>query len=197
MIVVIDNYDSFVYNLARYITLAGHECRVVRNDAIDITGLRALNPEALVVSPGPCAPQQAGISIEAIKQFGPQIPVLGVCLGHQCIGEAYGGRTVQSAKPMHGKASRIAHDGSALFTNMPSPMKAGRYHSLLAELPLNAPLEITARCEDDHIMAMQHKTYPVYGVQFHPESVLTENGMQLIENFSQIVKNHQQMRVAA
>lgn len=186
MILLIDNYDSFVHNLARHIALTGHETRVVRNDAVTIAEIGGLDPEAIVISPGPCTPAQAGISNDAIRIFGPSIPILGVCLGHQCIGEVYGGRTIRADEPMHGQASAIAHDGSGVFAGLPSPLQGGRYHSLMTDLPPSAPLRVTARAEDGIVMALQHAVYPVYGVQFHPESILTQHGLALLQNFTDI-----------
>ena len=189
MILVIDNYDSFVYNLARYVARLGRKYMVKRNDMISIEEIEALKPEAIIISPGPCAPKQAGISLDVIKHFGSTTPILGVCLGHQAIGEVYGGETIRADKPIHGKSSMITHDNSALFKGLPSPLQVGRYHSLTVSLPEqsdNTPLTITARCESDNIMAMNHKTHPVYGVQFHPESVLTPEGPDIIQNFLRI-----------
>tara|TARA_R110002072_G_scaffold122880_2_gene257833 strand:- start:493 stop:1083 length:591 start_codon:yes stop_codon:yes gene_type:complete len=183
MILVIDNYDSFVYNLTRYIVRLGRDCVVKRNDKITINDIKALSPEAIIISPGPCAPKDAGISIEVIKEFGATTPILGVCLGHQAIAEAYGGRIIRSQKPTHGKASMMTHDKSALFAELPNPLQVGRYHSLVADIPTDGPIKITARCEINEIMALQHAKHPVYGVQFHPESILTPNGSDLIKNF--------------
>lgn len=196
MIVVLDNYDSFVHNLARYVGLAGHECAVFRNDECSVEDIIAMNPEAIVLSPGPKAPQDSGISLELIKTLAPNVPMLGVCLGHQCIGEAFGGRTVQT-EPMHGRASTITHDGKGLFAGIPSPMQGGRYHSLTSVLDNEEQLQISARCADGHVMAMRHRVHPTYGVQFHPESILTEHGMTLIRNFSVIVKCWRRMQKAA
>ncbi len=196
MILVIDNYDSFVHNIARYFECAGKECVIVRNDAISIDNALCMNPEALVISPGPCTPKEAGISIELIKNLGSYIPVLGICLGHQAIGEAYGAKTIQT-EPMHGKASRIAHNGEGIFSRLPKSIHVGRYHSLITELQPGSPLSVTARSEDGAIMAMQHKTHPVYGLQFHPESVLTEHGMDMIENFTAIVNAWQKTQTRA
>ncbi len=193
MILIVDNYDSFTHNLARYIELAGENTRIIRNDAISVTDIKAINPKAIILSPGPCTPKEAGISLELIKTYAPIIPMLGVCLGHQCIGEAFGGRTVHAPNPMHGRASVITHDGTGLFQNMPSPLQVGRYHSLITQ---NPNLIITAQTENGTIMAMQHKNYPTYGVQFHPESILTEHGLQLIENFI-AVANTAQKDIAA
>ncbi len=198
MYLVIDNYDSFVHNLARYFELAGVDTRVVRNDEITIEGIKALKPEALILSPGPCAPNSAGICIKAVKELGAKLPVLGVCLGHQAIGEAYGAKTTRADPPVHGKASTIAHDGSGLFNGLPSPMDVGRYHSLHIELPEDSPLQITARTKDGEIMAIRHTLHPVYGVQFHPESVLTSHGQELVNNFVQIVSAlHKNRKTAA
>ncbi len=183
MILVIDNYDSFVYNLARYIERLGGRYEVHRNDALTIDDIRAKRPEAIIISPGPCTPKEAGISTEIIKQLGNEIPVLGVCLGHQAIGEAYGGKTTKAKKPVHGKSVMIEHDGTALFQDVPSPLKIGRYHSLIAELPEDTDLLVAARTAEGEIMAMQHKTHPVFGVQFHPESVLTPAGVDVLYNF--------------
>jgi anthranilate synthase/aminodeoxychorismate synthase-like glutamine amidotransferase len=190
MILVIDNYDSFVYNIARYFECAGEVCAVVRNDAVTVEQARSMNPLAIVISPGPCTPKEAGVSIEIIQKLGPFIPVLGICLGHQAIGEGYGGRTVRAA-PMHGKASAITHDGGGLFEGLPGTFNIGRYHSLVTELPDPSPLRVTARAEDGAIMAMRHIHHPVYGVQFHPESVLTEHGMEMIRNFVVIARAFQ------
>ncbi|MCB1533051.1 MAG: aminodeoxychorismate/anthranilate synthase component II [Alphaproteobacteria bacterium] len=188
MILVIDNYDSFVHNLARYFTLAGHECEIVRNDALSLEDIEDLAPEAIVLSPGPCTPAEAGICVDAVKRFGPRTPILGVCLGHQAIGEAYGGETIHAHTPLHGKAESIRHNAAGLFHELPNPMEVGRYHSLVTHIEVDSPLLVTAQTEDGTIMAMEHKRAPVYGVQFHPESVLTTHGQALIGNFSAIVK---------
>ena len=190
MIIVIDNYDSFVQNLARYIRLCNEETRIIRNDEMSITDIAALAPDAIVISPGPCAPQDAGICIELIKQLGDTLPILGICLGHQAINEAYGGATMRG-EPTHGRASAITHNGEGVFAALPSPMQGGRYHSLITDIPNNSPLGVIARDENDTVMAIQHKTTPVYGVQFHPESILTENGLALIQNFVTIAKDFQ------
>jgi anthranilate synthase component 2/para-aminobenzoate synthetase component 2 len=187
MILVIDNYDSFVYNVARYFECAGERCTVLRNDAVTMEQARAMNPLAVVISPGPCTPKEAGVSVEIIQKLGPFIPMLGICLGHQAIGEAYGAETVLGA-PMHGKASAITHDGDGIFTGLQSVINVGRYHSLVTSLPAEAPLKIAARSDDGAIMAMQHVRYPVYGVQFHPESVLTDYGAEMIQNFVEIAR---------
>jgi anthranilate synthase component II len=190
MLLVIDNYDSFTYNLVQYLGELGAEVVVHRNDAITVEQISALAPTAMVLSPGPCAPAQAGITVEAIRALGNRIPTLGVCLGHQAIGEAYGGRVVRAARAVHGKTSRIAHDGSELFAGLPSPLEVGRYHSLVVErASLPAGLQVVATAVDDpmEIHALRHETHPVWGVQFHPESVLTQNGKQLLRNFLNLV----------
>ena len=184
MILLLDNYDSFVYNLARYVRELGEHPVVVRNDRISLAEIRALAPTHIIVSPGPCSPTEAGISVSAIREFGATIPILGVCLGHQAIGTAYGAEIVRARNPMHGKTSRIHHDGSDLFTGVPSPFTATRYHSLvIAPDSLPPSLRVTATSEDGEIMAVAHRTDPVVGVQFHPESALTENGYWLIDHF--------------
>jgi anthranilate synthase component 2 len=184
MILLIDNYDSFVYNLARYVRELGQTPLVRRHDAITAEEILALAPSHIIISPGPCSPSEAGVSTEVVRRVGPTIPILGVCLGHQCIGAAYGGEIVRAGRPMHGKTSRIHHEGTGLFTGLPSPFRATRYHSLVIA-PASVPpeLEITATSEDGEIMAVQHARFPVYGVQFHPESVLTEHGYRLIDHF--------------
>lgn len=183
MIVVIDNYDSFVNNLARYFRLAGQETQLIRNDEMSVAEVLELNPSAIVISPGPKAPIDAGISMELIKTAYQTIPILGVCLGHQCIGEVFGGRVERAKRPLHGVASSIRHDGEGIFKAVPNPMKVGRYHSLIVNLPDQSILKVTATSEEGEIMAIQHNEYPTFGVQFHPESVLTEHGMNLINNF--------------
>lgn len=184
MIVIIDNYDSFTYNLVQYLGEMEDDVRVFRNDAIDIDGIRALHPDHLVVSPGPCTPQEAGISIEVIRELGPHIPTLGVCLGHQSIGAAFGGEIVRAEKVMHGKISTIHHFGNAFFEGIESPFEATRYHSLIIRRETcPEDLEITAETDDKTIMAVAHKTYPIWGVQFHPESILTKTGKRMLRNF--------------
>ncbi len=183
-VVMIDNYDSFTYNLAQYLGELGARVTVLRNDLTSVDELEALRPDALVVSPGPCDPDRAGISMEAIERLGPRVPTLGVCLGHQCVGQVYGGRIVRAPAVMHGKASRIAHDGQGLFAGLPSPLSVIRYHSLtIAPESLPGSLEVTATTEDGTIMAVRHRALPVWGVQFHPESILTEGGKTLLGNF--------------
>lgn len=183
-VLVIDNYDSFVHNLARYFRELGRETKVVRNDAVTPDAIAALAPSHLVISPGPCTPNEAGVSLAAIRRFSGDLPILGVCLGHQCIGQAFGGRVVRAARPMHGKTSRVAHDGHGLFAGLPNPLTVTRYHSLIvAREALPDCLEITAESESGEIMGLSHKTLPVMGVQFHPEAVLTEAGHALLANF--------------
>ena len=184
MILLIDNYDSFVYNLARYVTELGETAVVRRHDAMGVGEIAALAPSHIIISPGPCSPAEAGISTEVVRRLGPTTPILGVCLGHQCIGAAYGGEIVRAGRPMHGKTSLIQHDGTGLFTGLPSPFRATRYHSLvIAPASLPPSLEVTATAEDGEIMAVRHREYPVYGVQFHPESVLTEHGYRMLDHF--------------
>jgi anthranilate synthase/aminodeoxychorismate synthase-like glutamine amidotransferase len=190
MILVIDNYDSFTYNLVQYLGELGADLVVRRNDAVTVDEIREMAPAALVLSPGPCAPAQAGVTVEAIRAFGATTPTLGVCLGHQAIGEAYGGRVVRAARAVHGKTSRIAHEGSDLFEGLPSPLEVGRYHSLVVERDsLPASLKVVATSVEDpsEIHALRHVDHPVWGVQFHPESVLTQYGKQLLKNFLQHV----------
>lgn len=189
MILIIDNYDSFVYTLARYVKRLGHEYVVARNDKISLEKIQKLKPKAIILSPGPCTPKEAGICIELIKELGLHIPILGVCLGHQAIAEAYGGLTIRASKPVHGKASMIDHNGSELFLNIPTPFEAGRYHSLIATIERTSGLTITALGPEDEIMAFQHTAHPVYGVQFHPESILTPHGPTIIENFIRCAKD--------
>lgn len=183
MILLIDNYDSFVYNLARYVGMLGRDKRVVRNDAITVNEIAANPPDAIILSPGPMTPHESGISMDIIRHLGNRIPILGVCLGHQCIGEIYGGRTMRAPSPVHGKTSLVQHHGEGLFAGLPNPIEAARYHSLISHIPANTDLIITAQTEDLLPMAFQHNTYPVYGVQFHPESVLTSHGLDLMRNF--------------
>lgn len=184
MILIIDNYDSFVYNLARYVKEIGYECQVQRNDALTLSDIRELAPTHIIISPGPCTPQKAGISIDVVRNFGPYIPILGVCLGHQSIGEAYGGKTVPAREPMHGKIRPVLHKSTGIFTQLPNPLNVTRYHSLVID-PVTLPeqLVITATSELGEIMGVAHKVYPVIGVQFHPEAVLTEAGHIMLQNF--------------
>lgn len=183
MILLIDNYDSFVHNLARYFRELGESTLVRRNDEITLDEMRSLSPSHIVVSPGPRTPNEAGVSNEVIRTFGPRIPTLGVCLGHQCLAAALGGRVVRG-RPMHGKTSLVEHDGSGIFASIPSPFPAARYHSLVVDREdLPVELAIVATSADGEIMALRHRTWPAWGVQFHPESVLTENGYSLLRNF--------------
>ncbi|MDD5060144.1 MAG: aminodeoxychorismate/anthranilate synthase component II [Candidatus Omnitrophica bacterium] len=184
MILIIDNYDSFTYNLFQYLSELGQKVLVFRNDAINLKDIERLNPSKIVISPGPGRPEDAGISCEAIGNFSGKIPILGVCLGHQAIGYYYGGKIVQAKKLMHGKTSKIYHNRKEIFKNIPNPFLATRYHSLLVDsksLPLC--LEVTAYTKEKEIMGLRHKEYPVWGVQFHPESILTKSGKQILDNF--------------
>jgi anthranilate synthase/aminodeoxychorismate synthase-like glutamine amidotransferase len=184
MLLVIDNYDSFTYNLVQYLGELGQAVRVVRNDEIAAKDIGALAPSHIVISPGPCTPNEAGISLETIALWAGKIPIFGVCLGHQSIGQAFGGKIVRAARVMHGKTSKIFHDEKGVFTGLPNPFEATRYHSLLIERA-SVPdcLEVTAKTWDEEIMAVRHKTLPVEGVQFHPESFLTTSGKDLLRNF--------------
>jgi len=184
MLVVIDNYDSFTYNLVQYFEVLGKKVTVFRNDQIKIKELEDLKPDYLVISPGPCTPEKAGISIEAIRYFAGKIPILGVCLGHQSIAAAFGGRIIQAKHIMHGKTSNIFHDEKTIYKGLKNPFIATRYHSLAVERQsLPSCLEVSAISEDDEIMGIRHKEYTIEGVQFHPESILTEDGLKLLENF--------------
>jgi anthranilate synthase/aminodeoxychorismate synthase-like glutamine amidotransferase len=184
MLLVIDNYDSFTYNLVQYLGEMGQDVRVVRNDELPAGEIAGLAPSHIVISPGPCTPNEAGISLEVIKTYAGKIPILGVCLGHQAIGQAFGGKVVRAARVMHGKTSQISHDGKGLFTGLPNPFQATRYHSLLIErASVPAVLDVTAETAEKEIMAVRHKTLPVEGVQFHPESFLTTSGKDLLRNF--------------
>ncbi|MCE2902670.1 MAG: anthranilate synthase component II [Gemmatimonas sp.] len=186
MLLVIDNYDSFTYNLVQYFGELGETLEVHRNDALSVEQVGAMAPDAIVISPGPCSPREAGISVEVIRRYGASIPLLGVCLGHQAIGEAYGGVVTRASRVMHGKVSRVEHDGTGLFAGIPSPFGVMRYHSLVVErATLPAVLCVTAVAVDDHeeVHALRHREHPVWGVQFHPESILTEHGRTLLVNF--------------
>jgi anthranilate synthase component 2 len=186
MILVIDNYDSFTFNLVQYLGELGAEPTVRRNDEIGVEDIGTLAPTAIVISPGPCTPSQAGITVPLVRRWGASIPILGVCLGHQAIGEAYGGRVVRAAKVMHGKTSLVRHDGSELFAGLPNPMQVMRYHSLIVEASsLPNDLSILARAENDadEIHAVRHRKHRVWGVQFHPESIMTPDGKALLKNF--------------
>jgi anthranilate synthase/aminodeoxychorismate synthase-like glutamine amidotransferase len=184
MVLLIDNYDSFVYNLARYLTEMSCATRVVRNDAVTVEQVRAMGPRAVVISPGPCTPREAGVSVEAVRELSAAVPMLGVCLGHQAIAAALGGRVVRAPEPVHGRTSLVRHDGRGIFEGLPNPLRATRYHSLVvAEQGLPDGLIVTARTSDGIPMALAHRTRPLWGVQFHPESVLTESGHRLLWNF--------------
>jgi anthranilate synthase component 2 len=189
MLLMIDNYDSFTYNLVQYLQSLGAEVKVVRNDAMTVDEIAKLAPERIVISPGPCTPNEAGVSLEIIERLGANTPILGVCLGHQSIGQAYGGNVIRAGRIMHGKTSRIRHEGKGVFAGLPDAYEATRYHSLVVERSsLPDALEITAWTENDdgsieEIMGLRHREYPVEGVQFHPESILTEHGHALLKNF--------------
>jgi anthranilate synthase/aminodeoxychorismate synthase-like glutamine amidotransferase len=184
MLLILDNYDSFTYNLVQYFGELGVEMKIFRNDALTVDDVKKLAPEKICISPGPCTPNEAGISLELIREFGPSTPILGVCLGHQSIGQVYGGDVVRADRLMHGKTSPIHHNGSSVFAGLPNPFEATRYHSLIVKREtLPDCLEITAWTAENEIMGLCHKEYPVHGVQFHPESILTENGKQILETF--------------
>jgi anthranilate synthase/aminodeoxychorismate synthase-like glutamine amidotransferase len=186
MLLVLDNYDSFTYNLVQYLGELGERPIVKRNDEITVEDIGRMGVTRLVISPGPCTPTEAGITVEAIRRWGKSIPTLGVCLGHQAIGEAYGGKVVRAQRLMHGKTSRVTHNGAGIFRNIPSPLEVMRYHSLVIDTgSLPTELEVVARAQDDpsEIHAVRHRKYPVWGVQFHPESILTESGKHLLQNF--------------
>ena len=188
MILMIDNYDSFTYNIVQYFGILGEDVTVYRNDTISIQEIKALQPDSLVISPGPCTPKEAGISVEAIKDLAGTLPILGICLGHQSIGAAFGGQITRAGQIMHGKTSRISHNNQDLFQGIPNPFEATRYHSLVIE-PNSLPscLEVTARALDDQeIMGVRHRELPIWGMQFHPESILTKAGMDILDNFLQL-----------
>lgn len=190
MIFLIDNYDSFTFNLVQYLGELGATCQVYRNDQMNLAAMGETKPKYLVVSPGPCTPREAGISEEAILQMAGRIPILGVCLGHQCIGSAFGGKIVRAERLMHGKSSLIHHDGKTLYRGLPSPFPAIRYHSLLIEREsLPACLEISAETQEGEIMGVRHKVFPIEGVQFHPESIMTQEGKNLLKNFLAMGEN--------
>ena len=185
MVLLIDNYDSFVHNLARYVRELGHEAVVVRNDAVTLDDVAALAPNHIIISPGPCSPTEAGVSTELVRRFGSTTPILGVCLGHQCIGAAYGADVLRARRPVHGRTSLVAHDGSSIFAGLPSPLRVARYHSLAITAPsIPKALRVIARSvDDDEIMAVEHVEHPVIGVQFHPESAATEYGYAMLDRF--------------
>jgi len=189
MLLMIDNYDSFTYNLVQYFGELGEDVRVIRNDKITLEEIESLAPERIVISPGPCSPEEAGISVAAIKEFAGKIPILGVCLGHQAIGAAFSGKVIRSAHLMHGKTSPIHHDGKDLFKGLPNPFEATRYHSLIVERStLPECLEMTAWVAEGEIMGLRHRELPLWGVQFHPESILTVGGMDILANFLEMTK---------
>jgi len=191
MLLVLDNYDSFTYNLVQYLGELGEKPVVKRNDEISVEDIGAMGVTKMVISPGPCTPTEAGITVSAIRRWGKTIPTLGVCLGHQAIGEAYGGKVVRAKTLMHGKTSRITHDGKGLFANVPDPLEVMRYHSLVVDTDsLPAELEVVARSKDDptEIHAMKHRQHPVWGVQFHPESILTQHGKDILRNFLMLAR---------
>jgi anthranilate synthase component 2/para-aminobenzoate synthetase component 2 len=184
MLLLIDNYDSFVHNLARYFQRLGQQTLVVRNDAADVAEIERLAPAAIVLSPGPCTPTEAGCSLDVVRHFTGRLPILGVCLGHQTIAAALGGRIVRGSEPMHGRATAIKHDGRSIFAGLPNPLTVGRYHSLVVDAgALPAQLAVTARSSDGTVMALAHREHPVVGVQFHPESILTECGLEMLAAF--------------
>jgi len=187
MMLIIDNYDSFTYNLVQYLGELGAEMKIFRNDQITLEEIAAMKPSRILISPGPCSPNEAGISCDVIKTFGERIPIFGVCLGHQCMGQVYGGHVVRASRLMHGKTSPILHQGTSMLKGLPSPFDAIRYHSLLVEREsLPGSLIITADTAEGEIMGLQHKQFPVHGVQFHPESILTQNGKAILQNFLDI-----------
>jgi anthranilate synthase component 2 len=187
MILVIDNYDSFTYNLVQYLGELGTQPLVRRNNEVTLDEIAALRPERIVISPGPGRPEQAGITLDVIKRFGPSTPLLGVCLGHQAIGMAFGGAVVRAIAPMHGKTSSITHDGQGVFEGIATPLTVARYHSLVVDrLGWPDELEITAQTEDGTVMALRHRTHPIHGVQFHPESIMTREGQHLLRNFLKV-----------
>ena len=196
MILVIDNYDSFVHNLARHFCVLGETVEVVRNDTIDVAGVRRKRPDAIVISPGPCTPSEAGVSRAVIAELGGAVPILGVCLGHQAIGEVYGGRVTRARRPLHGHATDIRHSGSGLFAGLPGALPVGRYHSLIVEptRAMDAALVVDARSAEGEIMALSHRNLPIWGVQFHPESVLTPSGLALLRNFLVLAGTHAQAK---
>lgn len=189
MILMIDNYDSFTYNLVQYLGEMGEELKVIRNDAVSVKEIRKMKPKRIVISPGPGSPKDAGVSKDVIRELGKEIPLLGVCLGHQCIGEVFGGKIVGAKRLMHGKTSQIFHDGKGIFKGIDNPFVATRYHSLLVERKsFPKDLEITAETKEKEIMGLRHRKFPIYGVQFHPESILTQSGKTILANFLSLTK---------
>ena len=198
MLLIIDNYDSFTYNLVQYFGELGAEPVVKRNDEITVAEIEALKPEAVVISPGPCTPKEAGISNDVIREIGPKLPVFGVCLGHQCIGYVFGGDVVRAPRLMHGKTSPILHDNSGVFADLPSPFEATRYHSLIIDPPtVPAVLIVNAHTTEGEIMGVRHTEFPIHGVQFHPESILTRHGKDLLKNFLGIASDYHAQQKAA
>jgi anthranilate synthase/aminodeoxychorismate synthase-like glutamine amidotransferase len=192
MVLMIDNYDSFTYNLVQYLGQLGQEVAVYRNDQITIDEIRNLKPNAIFLSPGPCTPKEAGITVDVIKEFHKSIPTMGVCLGHQAIGYAFGGNIVRAGRLMHGKTSPVLNDGKTIFKGLPNPFTAGRYHSLLVErATLPSCLEISAETEEGEIMGLRHKEFCIEGIQFHPESILTPHGQRIIKNFLDMIKSEE------
>lgn len=183
MILVIDNYDSFVDNVARYLRELGEEVQVLRNDAVTVGEIEAMTPRALVISPGPCTPREAGISNDAVAALSGRVPILGICLGHQCIGDVFGDTVTRAREPMHGRASLVSHAGTDIFRGLTNPVRVGRYHSLIVEVGERSPLIVTARSDRGEVMGLAHREHPTYGVQFHPESILTEGGHAMLANF--------------
>ena len=184
MLLMLDNYDSFTWNLVQYLGELGAAVKVVRNDAMSLDEIEALHPERIVISPGPCTPNEAGVAVPLVRRFAGRVPILGVCLGHQAIGQAFGGRIIRAQRVMHGKLSSIVHDQRGVFADVPSPFNATRYHSLAIErASLPAALDVTATADDGEIMAIRHRDLPVEGVQFHPEAILTEHGKRVLQNF--------------
>ncbi len=195
MLLMIDNYDSFTYNLVQYLGELGEELTIARNDQITLQKVRTLKPAGIVISPGPGSPKDAGVSNALIKTFAGEVPILGVCLGHQCIGEVFGGQVVRAKRLMHGKTSQILHDGRQLFQGLPNPFEATRYHSLIVQREgLPSKLQITAWTKEGEIMGLRHRRLPVYGVQFHPESILTKSGKDLLRNFLRLAKTFRRRR---
>jgi anthranilate synthase component 2/para-aminobenzoate synthetase component 2 len=182
MILIVDNYDSFVHNIARYVRELGYDAKVIRNDAMETHSIET-GAKGLIFSPGPCTPREAGASLELIETFSGRLPILGICLGHQCVGQAFGGRVLRAREPLHGEASIIVHGGKGVFAGLPPEFYGGRYHSLIVELTGQEPLNVTARSKAGEIMALQHEEHPTFGVQFHPESILTEHGHTMLANF--------------
>jgi anthranilate synthase/aminodeoxychorismate synthase-like glutamine amidotransferase len=198
MLLIIDNYDSFTYNLVQYFGELGAEVVVKRNDEISVAEIAALRPEAIVISPGPCTPKEAGISNDVIREIGPRLPVLGVCLGHQCIGYVHGAAVVRAGRLMHGKTSPIQHDGTGVFAQLPNPFEATRYHSLIIDPPtVPAELVVNATTAEGEIMGVRHRAHPIHGVQFHPESILTRHGKDLLANFLRLARDFHETEKAA